>query len=262
MTPAALAFCGPAPMPQRAAAPFMAAYSWFEPGVGETWDPLNLARSPEKFERLRYVEVKHGRIAMLACLGQFVTGAGYRFPGELGNGVKFSSVTGDGFEAFKQLSIGDYALILLSVGFLEINVMKETVKGEFPGDLRNGLFKEGWDGFSEADKKRKLNKAADQRKAMLRSLTTEVIRHGKITTTLARCKELRKTTDHMITLAKDGSLHARRQALGYIYDKQLVHSLFDAVPERYGERNGGYTRVLRDGYRLGDNAEVGIIELV
>merc|ERR1719393_542854 len=157
MTPAALAFCGPAPMPQRAAAPFMAAYSWFEPGVGETWDPLNLARSPEKFERLRYVEVKHGRIAMLACLGQFVTGAGYRFPGELGDGVKFTSVTGTGFEAFKQLSIGDYALILLTVGFLEINVMKETVKGDFPGDLRNGLFKEGWDGFSDADKTRELN---------------------------------------------------------------------------------------------------------
>ena len=154
---AAFAFYAPAPMPQRAAAPRMAAYSWSEPGVGATWDPLNLAKTPEKFERLRYVEVKHGRIAMLACLGQFVTGAGYRFPGELGDGVKFTSVTGTGFEAFKQLSIGDYALILLTVGFLEINVMKETVKGDFPGDLRNGLFKEGWDGFSDADKTRKIN---------------------------------------------------------------------------------------------------------
>merc|ERR1719254_346352 len=96
---------------------------------------------------------------------------------------------------------------------------------------------------------RKLNKPADQRKALLRSLTTELIRNGKIQTTLARCKELRKTVDHMITLAKDGSLHARRQALAYMYDKELVHSLFEAAPERYDDRDGGYTRVLRDGYR-------------
>ena len=83
--------------------------------------------------------------------------SGIRFPGELSGGVKFTSISGTGFEAFKQLSIGDYALILLSIGFLEINVMKETVKGEFPGDLRNGLFKEGWDGFSAMDKERKIN---------------------------------------------------------------------------------------------------------
>lgn len=66
----------------------------------------------------------------------------------------------------------------------------------------------------------------------------------------------------MITLAKDGSLHARRQALGYIYDKALVHALFEQVPERYGDRNGGYTRVLRTMPRRGDNAPMGIIELV
>ena len=65
-----------------------------------------------------------------------------------------------------------------------------------------------------------------------------------------------------VTLAKDGSLHARRQALGYMYDKQLVHALFEQAPERYAERNGGYTRVLKDGFRRGDNAEMGIIELV
>ena len=97
---------------------------------------------------------------------------------------------------------------------------------------------------------------------MMRSLTTELVRHGRITSTLAKCKEVRKTADHMITLAKDGSLHARRQALGYMYDKQLVHALFEAAPERYGDREGGYTRVLRDGYRRGDNAEMGCIELV
>lgn len=73
---------------------------------------------------------------------------------------------------------------------------------------------------------------------------------------------MRKPADHMITLAKDGSLHARRQALGYLYDKGLVHALFEQVPERYGERNGGYTRVLRTMPRRGDNAPMGIIELV
>ena len=143
-------------VPTRAPAPQMA-YSWSQPGVGAVYDPLKLATTPEKFERLRYVEVKHGRIAMLACLGQFATGAGLRFPGELSGGVKFSGITGTGFEAWNQLSIGDYTLILLSIGLLEINVMKEEVKGEFPGDLRNGLFKEGWDGFDQATKDRKIN---------------------------------------------------------------------------------------------------------
>jgi large subunit ribosomal protein L17 len=66
----------------------------------------------------------------------------------------------------------------------------------------------------------------------------------------------------MITLAKDGSLAARRQALGYLYDKQLVHSLFEGAKERYGDRNGGYTRILRTMPRRGDNAEMAIIELV
>merc|ERR1719267_22841 len=111
-------------------------------------------------------------------------------------------------------------------------------------------------------KKKKLNRPADQRKALLRSLTTELIRHGRIKTTLIRCKEVRTTADHMVTLAKDDSLHARRQALGYLYDKSLVHALFEQAPERYADREGGYTRVLKDGYRRGDNAEMGIIELV
>jgi large subunit ribosomal protein L17 len=108
----------------------------------------------------------------------------------------------------------------------------------------------------------KLNKPADQRKALLRALTTELIRHGRIKTTHARARAVRTTADHMITLAKDGSLHARRQALGYIYDKQLVHALFDGAAERYANTNGGYTRVLRTMPRKGDNAPMGIIELV
>ena len=107
-----------------------------------------------------------------------------------------------------------------------------------------------------------LSKPADQRRALLRSLTTELIRHGKITTTLARAKALRSEADRMITLAKDGSLAARRQAMGYIYDKQLVHALFEAAQERYGPRNGGYTRVVRTVPRQGDNSEMAIVELV
>jgi large subunit ribosomal protein L17 len=107
-----------------------------------------------------------------------------------------------------------------------------------------------------------LGKPADQRKALLRSLATELIRHGRITTTKVRAKAVRAEVEKMITLAKNGSLASRRQAMGYIYDKQLVHSLFEGVKERYGDRNGGYTRVLRTVPRRGDNAEMAIIELV
>jgi large subunit ribosomal protein L17 len=107
-----------------------------------------------------------------------------------------------------------------------------------------------------------LGKPADQRKALLRALTTEVIRHGRIKTTLVRAKAVRKHVDHIIELGKRGDLHARRQALAWVYDKQLVHALFVAAPDRYGDRNGGYTRVLRTVARQGDNAKMAIIELV
>jgi large subunit ribosomal protein L17 len=106
-----------------------------------------------------------------------------------------------------------------------------------------------------------LGKPADQRKALLRALTTELIRHGRITTTKVRAKAVRTEADRMVTLAKDGSLAARRQAMGFIYDKQLVHALFEGAQERYGDRQGGYTRVLRTVNRRGDNAEMAIIEL-
>eukprot|EP00522_Entomoneis_paludosa_P004635 CAMPEP_0172471564 /NCGR_PEP_ID=MMETSP1065-20121228/67882_1 /TAXON_ID=265537 /ORGANISM="Amphiprora paludosa, Strain CCMP125" /LENGTH=159 /DNA_ID=CAMNT_0013229667 /DNA_START=506 /DNA_END=985 /DNA_ORIENTATION=- len=109
---------------------------------------------------------------------------------------------------------------------------------------------------------KKLGKPADQRKALLRALTTEVIRHGRIKTTLVRARAVRKHVDHMIELGKTGDLHSRRQAMAWVYDKQLVHSLFDAAPDRYGEQNGGYTRVLRTVARQGDNAKMAIIELV
>jgi len=107
-----------------------------------------------------------------------------------------------------------------------------------------------------------LGRPADQRKAMLRALTTQLIREGRLTTTKARAKALRDEAERMISLAKDGSLAARRRAIGYIYDKQLVHTLFDKAQERYGERNGGYTRIIRTVPRRGDNAEMAIIELV
>lgn len=106
-----------------------------------------------------------------------------------------------------------------------------------------------------------LSKPADQRRALLRALTTELIRYGRITTTKVRAKAVRSEAERMITLAKDGSLSARRQALGYMYDKQLVHALFEQAQERYGNRQGGYTRILRTVSRRGDNSEMAIIEL-
>lgn len=106
-----------------------------------------------------------------------------------------------------------------------------------------------------------LSKPADQRRALLRSLTTELIRNGRIKTTKTRARAVRSEADRMITLAKDGSLAARRRALGYLFDKQLVHALFEQATSRYGDRNGGYTRIIRTVHRRGDNAEMAIIEL-
>ncbi|MBW4692907.1 MAG: 50S ribosomal protein L17 [Lyngbya sp. HA4199-MV5] len=106
-----------------------------------------------------------------------------------------------------------------------------------------------------------LSKPADQRRALLRSLTTELIRNGRIKTTKTRARAVRSEADRMITLAKDGSLAARRQALGYLFDKQLVHALFEQAASRYGDRSGGYTRIIRTVHRRGDNAEMAIIEL-
>ncbi|MFM2432739.1 MAG: hypothetical protein RLZZ511_3953 [Cyanobacteriota bacterium] len=107
-----------------------------------------------------------------------------------------------------------------------------------------------------------LGRPADQRKALLRALATELIRNGRITTTKARAKAVRNEVERIITLAKDGSLASRRQAIAYLYDKQLVHALFEQAGERYGDRKGGYTRILRTIRRRGDNAEMAIIELV
>lgn len=108
----------------------------------------------------------------------------------------------------------------------------------------------------------KLNRPPDQRKALLRGLTTQLLKFGRIKTTRARASAMRKYVDKMVTLAKDGSLHKRRQALGFIYEKQIVHALFAEVGERYGDREGGYTRIIRTLPRRGDNAPMAYIELV
>jgi len=107
-----------------------------------------------------------------------------------------------------------------------------------------------------------LGRPADQRKAMLRGLTTQLIREGRVTTTTARAKALRDQAEKMITLAKEGTLASRRRAIGYIYDKQLVHALFEKAQDRYGDRSGGYTRIFRTISRRGDNARMSIVELV
>lgn len=106
-----------------------------------------------------------------------------------------------------------------------------------------------------------LGKPADQRRALLRSLATELIRHGRIVTTKTRAQAVRSEVEQMITLAKDGSLASRRQAMGYLFDKQLVHALFEQAPTRYADRNGGYTRIIRTVRRRGDNSEMAVIEL-
>ena len=111
-------------------------------------------------------------------------------------------------------------------------------------------------------KLRKLGRPTDHRKAMLRNLVTSVLRSGRIETTVTRAKETKRMTDKMITLAKRGDLHARRQAMAYVYDEDVVKMLFDELGPKYAERNGGYTRVLRVGPRRGDAAELAILELV
>ncbi len=110
-------------------------------------------------------------------------------------------------------------------------------------------------------KRHLLAKPADQRKALLRSLTTEILRHGRIETTEARAKAVRSHTDQMITLAKRGDLHARRQAEAWLYDTVVCKRLFEELGPEYKERNGGYTRVLKTTPRRGDGAPMAIVLL-
>ncbi|ADH61591.1 ribosomal protein L17 [Thermoanaerobacter mathranii subsp. mathranii str. A3] len=109
---------------------------------------------------------------------------------------------------------------------------------------------------------RKLGRPSDQRRAMLRNLVTDFLKYGRITTTEARAKEVRRISEKMITLGKRGDLHARRQALAYILDESVVKKLFDEIAPKYKDRQGGYTRILKLGPRRGDGAPLVIIELV
>ena len=108
----------------------------------------------------------------------------------------------------------------------------------------------------------KLGGPTDQRRAMLRNLTTSLLEHGRIETTVTRAKEVKRMADKMVTLGKRGDLHARRQALAYITKDEVVKSLFDEIAPKYAERQGGYTRIYRVGPRRGDGAEMAVIELV
>lgn len=109
---------------------------------------------------------------------------------------------------------------------------------------------------------RKLNKTSTHRKSMFANMTTSLLKHEQIKTTLPKAKELGRFVDKIITLGKRGTLHARRQAAAVVRDEEVLRKLFDGLAERYKDRSGGYTRVLHAGYRYGDNAPLAIIELV
>ncbi len=109
---------------------------------------------------------------------------------------------------------------------------------------------------------RTLGRKHTHRELMLRNMTTQLLMHGKITTTETRAKEIRKTAEKMITLGKRGDLHAKRQALSYLTSETVVKNLFDEIAPKYDERNGGYTRIIKTAPRRGDNAPMAIIELL
>jgi len=109
---------------------------------------------------------------------------------------------------------------------------------------------------------RKLGVTSSHRKAMFANMCHALIKHEQISTTLPKAKDLRPIVERLITLGKRGDLHARRQALSEIKDAAMVEKLFTVLSERYKSRNGGYTRVLKAGFRVGDNAPMAIIEFV
>ena len=109
---------------------------------------------------------------------------------------------------------------------------------------------------------RKLNRTASHRKAMFANMAASLIEHEQIVTTLPKAKEMKPFMDKLITLAKRGDLHARRQAISKVRDEAAVKKLFEVFGERYKDRSGGYTRVLKAGFRFGDNAPRAVIELV
>src|SRR5438105_7210363 len=109
---------------------------------------------------------------------------------------------------------------------------------------------------------RKLNRTSEHRRAMFGNMAAALIKHEQIVTTLPKAKDLRPVVEKLITLGKRGDLHARRQAIAQIRDLPMVKKLFEVLGPRYRERNGGYTRVLKAGFRYGDSAPVAVIEFV
>jgi len=109
---------------------------------------------------------------------------------------------------------------------------------------------------------RKFSRRSDHRRSMLANLAASLIKHEQIITTLPKAKDLRPVVEKLVTLGKRGGLHARRQAISQMRDLDMVKKLFDVIGPRYKERNGGYLRVLKAGYRYGDSAPVAVIEFV
>ncbi len=109
---------------------------------------------------------------------------------------------------------------------------------------------------------RRLGRTTSHKEAMFRNMVTSVFEHERIVTTTPKAKEVRKVVDKMITLAKRGDLHAKRQALSYIRSRDVVAKLFDEISVQFTDRNGGYTRIIQTGQRRGDAAPMAILELV
>ncbi|MEQ8370657.1 MAG: 50S ribosomal protein L17 [Alphaproteobacteria bacterium] len=109
---------------------------------------------------------------------------------------------------------------------------------------------------------RKFSRTSSHRKAMFANMAAALLKHEQITTTLPKAKDLRRVVDRLVTLGKRGDLHARRQALSVLHDTALAGKLFTTLAERYADRSGGYTRVLKAGFRYGDAAPMAVIELV
>ena len=111
-------------------------------------------------------------------------------------------------------------------------------------------------------KGKKLNRTSSHRKALFKNMAQAIIKHEQIVTTLPKAKTMKPIVDKLISLGKKGSLHARRQAFSKLRDESMVAKLFGTLAPRYADRNGGYTRVLKAGYRYGDAAAMAVIELV
>ena len=109
---------------------------------------------------------------------------------------------------------------------------------------------------------RRLGLRSDHRNSLLRNIVTSLLKEERIETTEQRAKELTSIADHMISLGKQGDLHAKRQVLSYLFDETVVKKLFDEIAPKYKERNGGYTRILKMGHRRGDGASMVLVELV